>query len=97
MKACNAQCHTRASDVCVDTRPGTPLLSRSKSAGGFLSSKLGVAVFPYLYVPFITRCYQTCFNGETHSPLCHSAGAFGDPPTKRRTGLSKVSGERDLL
>ena len=70
LKTCNAQRHKRASDACVDVQPGTPLLSHPEPAGGFLSFKLGVVMFPHLCVSFTTLCYQTCFNSEKSTVLC---------------------------
>lgn len=36
----------------------------------YLLNKLGVAMFPYLYVSFIILCYETCFNREKPTVLC---------------------------
>lgn len=110
LKTCNAQCHRRASDTCVDTQPGTPLLIHPEAAGGFLSFKLGAVMFPYLYVSFIILRYQTCFNREKPTDLCAILWMpFQLPPKMQERAteflsedltdwiLRKVSGEHALF
>lgn len=70
LRTCDAHHHKRASDACVGTQPGTPLLTHPEAAGSFLPFKVGVVMFPYLYVSFIILCYQTCFNREKAIVLC---------------------------
>lgn len=67
-------------------------------------------MFPYLYVSFITLCYQTCFNREKPTVLCAILQVpFELPPKMQETAtefasddltdwiLSKVSGEHALF